>query len=35
MDEGKQDSISLICMELMTYKPPTLQPGSITENVML
>ncbi len=33
MDEGKHDLICLICRVLTSYKPPTLQPGSITEKV--
>ncbi len=33
MDEEKYDLISLICRVLTSYKPPTLQPGSITEKV--
>ena len=33
MDEGKHDLICLICRVLTSYKPPTLQPGIITEKV--
>ena len=33
MDEGKHDLISLVCRVRTSYKPPTLQPGNITEKV--
>ncbi len=33
IDEGKHDLISLVCRVRTSYKPPTLQPGNITEKV--